>query len=840
MAITTADIKLLASARMTDDADGGGAMTGSPLQDGAENNVFPDLSTLDRAKGAIQFRKVYPAVLNAGTDTLLGAYVALSDAPDDADVSAVLIPSSGGAQQLESLTAGLNSNGQYRGITTLSATLSSGAAVATVGDTFARLVPTAFTLAAVDGVLAAESTSPSAYVTAYVPVGARVAAALNGVSGSSGILSYGGPAGTPVMFVQPGSTSGTFVGSAAYAGTVVSSGVDGTVSFNESAVTTRVSDQTLAGDSTTMFGLVFSAPIDISFQPTLPASLPLQTQTLAITSANRAYVYVVSIPVGTEPGSESVEYYPGVGTPLLFRSRYGKTGLAISDPYTGYFGDGVGGGAAYPGYDSTITVNRAAGTLTLTLTVQPAVGTNLVVRYAAGGATISVPFSALSASGVLSGTGALTITPTAGYRLQSAAFKIGSTYYSIRNSAVLNAAGTLVGGYDHVTGALLIASQPGATISEWYGLGVAISQSATTFNGVIPASLVPSTVIIGGDTAADAPFTATANSGGVFSTATVTGTYDAVTGALSLTFSTPVKLGSLTYDASQATYGTTTADLQGLNAGSFPTSGKVQIIRVGDVVVVQDQQVTTAATAVVAGTVNVGRTSLASVRVLGSDDLPIATGWTANLTTGILTWVDVTGYAQPVRVQHGIEHLAVVNGITGTTSLSLNLAPTRTFPSGSTVSSALVLGDLRGSAGLSFSQQAWTDAWADSRIGTAILAQYQQLSNPIVVSNNGAINERWAIIFTTSSAFRVVGESVGQITTGDINSVLSPINPATGYPYFTLPALGWGGGWSAGNVLRFNTTGANAPVWVARTVQPSAPNSTVDSLTIAIRGDIDA
>jgi len=72
-----------------------------------------------------------------------------------------------------------------------------------------------------------------------------------------------------------------------------------------------------------------------------------------------------------------------------------------------------------------------------------------------------------------------------------------------------------------------------------------------------------------------------------------------------------------------------------------------------------------------------------------------------------------------------------------------------------------------------------------------------------------------------------------------VNSVFAPINPATGVPYFTIAAAGWGV-WSAGNVLRLNTYGANAPVWAARVTLPSAPSSTPDSLTIAVRGDIDA
>ena len=91
MTITPADIKLLASERMTDQEDGGGAMTGTALQDGAENEVFPDISSTDRAFGRLALRKVYGAVLNAGTDTLLGAHAILNAVPTDADVGAWML-----------------------------------------------------------------------------------------------------------------------------------------------------------------------------------------------------------------------------------------------------------------------------------------------------------------------------------------------------------------------------------------------------------------------------------------------------------------------------------------------------------------------------------------------------------------------------------------------------------------------------------------------------------------------------------------------------------------------------------------------------------------------------
>ena len=107
------------------------------------------------------------------------------------------------------------------------------------------------------------------------------------------------------------------------------------------------------------------------------------------------------------------------------------------------------------------------------------------------------------------------------------------------------------------------------------------------------------------------------------------------------------------------------------------------------------------------------------------------------------------------------------------------------------------------------------------------------------MSNAGAITERWAIQFTNTTAFNVIGEHVGVIATGTTSTETAPINPATGKPYFTIAAMGWGSGWAAGNVLRFNTIGALFPVWVVRTIQQGPETVTNDSFTLLIRGDVD-
>jgi len=77
------------------------------------------------------------------------------------------------------------------------------------------------------------------------------------------------------------------------------------------------------------------------------------------------------------------------------------------------------------------------------------------------------------------------------------------------------------------------------------------------------------------------------------------------------------------------------------------------------------------------------------------------------------------------------------------------------------------------------------------------------------------------------------------IATGNTSADCAPNNPATGVPYFRLPALGWGNGWATGNVLRFNTIGSQFPVWVVRTVQQGPESVPDDHFTLLIRGDVD-
>jgi hypothetical protein len=172
-------------------------------------------------------------------------------------------------------------------------------------------------------------------------------------------------------------------------------------------------------------------------------------------------------------------------------------------------------------------------------------------------------------------------------------------------------------------------------------------------------------------------------------------------------------------------------------------------------------------------------------------------------------------------------------------NVSFTRPVTHDYPTGSYLSSALVAGDLVARVSTLFDQATWTSVWSDSLIGSAATGTFNDALYPIAVTNAGSISERWAIRFTNSTAFEVIGEHVGVIATGSTSVDCSPNNPATGYPYFTIPAVGWGSGWATGNVLRFNTVGCQFPVWVVRTIQQGPETVTDDSFTLLIRGDVD-
>ena len=91
MPIETHNLKLLESERIRTDADdGGGKYSGREIVDGQSNNLFNDISEMDRTTGRTSIQKIYAAVDTADTDALMGATVFISQNAQDPSVSAVL------------------------------------------------------------------------------------------------------------------------------------------------------------------------------------------------------------------------------------------------------------------------------------------------------------------------------------------------------------------------------------------------------------------------------------------------------------------------------------------------------------------------------------------------------------------------------------------------------------------------------------------------------------------------------------------------------------------------------------------------------------------------------
>lgn len=295
------------------------------------------------------------------------------------------------------------------------------------------------------------------------------------------------------------------------------------------------------------------------------------------------------------------------------------------------------------------------------------------------------------------------------------------------------------------------------------------------------------------------------------------------------------------YDTVAYSYLPLSSAILGLDPVRLPADGRVPVYAPGDVVVVLHDRTTTG-TYLSGSTTDLGRGRLAKLTVRdAAGQLLDSAKYSANLDTGIIVWGSLVGVSQPLTLVDRIEDEAVVNDVQVTGTLTLSKRLTHNFPlEGTLVSNAVVYGTLYARTSIPFDQQTWTNVWSESLIGSSVVAQYNATQYPIQVDNQSCIQERWAVIFTTASLFNVIGEHVGQIMTGgSISSHTAPVNPNTNLPFFTIPATGWGNGWAAGNVLRFNTVGAHAPTWIIQAIGQGDPTSDDYTFCIEGRGDID-
>ena len=296
---------------------------------------------------------------------------------------------------------------------------------------------------------------------------------------------------------------------------------------------------------------------------------------------------------------------------------------------------------------------------------------------------------------------------------------------------------------------------------------------------------------------------------------------------------------SLRYNATSYTYLPMDADLTGIDGVRLPSDGRVPIYLKGEAVVVWHAKESDEFVAASGMVYDCARTRLSRARVRDADRQVLHSGYEVDLEAGTLVFGDVSSWAQPVTVEDRIEDMRVMRDVQITGELTFTTPLSHAYPLGSYVSSALMLGNLRARVSRKFDQASWNGTtWSDVVEGDEAVGTYDDAASPIVVTNAGAANMRWAIHFQTNTIFRVVGEHVGVIATGSTGEDCAPVNPVTGQPYFILPALGWGGGWAAGNALFIHTVAAQRGVWAVRTTQQGPETYVDDDFELLIRGDV--
>jgi hypothetical protein len=283
-------------------------------------------------------------------------------------------------------------------------------------------------------------------------------------------------------------------------------------------------------------------------------------------------------------------------------------------------------------------------------------------------------------------------------------------------------------------------------------------------------------------------------------------------------------------------------EIIGIDPVRLPSDGRVVAIRPGDVAVVHHTVETSQPSPVGGTVVNLGRERLAWAQVFDADGTPVESVWyTLDLDAGELTWanpLNLSAYTLPITIRHRIEDARLCTDVQISGDITLQAPLTHDFPADAQISAAIAYGDKQARQTNLFDQGTWTSVWSDTQIGAGATGSYNNTVYPIAVTNDGAIDERWALVFVNPNAVNVIGETVGQVlTNAPIDSDIAPINPVSGKPYFTLAAAGFGGGWASQNVIRFNTLSATVPTWLARVIKPGTPSVDSDRTRLQYYGN---
>lgn len=835
MAILASDIKFLKSERMTDLDDAGGYPSGDPVLDNIDNNVFPDVASGDRIGGRTHLRKIHAAVRSGDTDVYMASRVFVASLPTDPFVTVGLLVTGTSSDTKEEALDALYTEAQPDINTNLRLfqDYHEGETMISVYHFTNQVAPfNGFGNMGVGRIILLEDDANNA--SQYVKVTSLSYSVISNNYQTATITfspplraTFAGGFNDDVDYLTPTQIYKTRAVPMAY-------GIYGitplSLPASEGAIDVQVDT------------------LDVPVAPTLyevkdasvkPSSVPVQqSQTVAMVEGRVQSATINPMPALSTISVEFLYYYAG----YLITQSY--NGLNHGEMFTV---SGTSISILLPSHRSISLEKIGAGT------------SHFVDALSTDGFTL-----ASVEDGIVESTVILQM-----YTLISPYQKLSHGNFQDNGAGVfsgtlINYSGiTFTGTINYTTGEIDLTFSASVSLyidvgnyrynSTWqkmvwrYGDPVSL---ATQFSMLLSPDLVPTSLTIIANANDDNElFTVTDNGAGVLA-GDATGTINYQTGLLAMTYAENVKVESV-LAAYQYTSPSTINQVAGgtLDTVRLPASKSFPLVRIGDQVIIHHPMNETLPNPAVAETTyTLDRANVDQIWLESADGTRIpTTKYTVNLVSGSVTMaagLDLSGYQQPLKAWTSIHTEALATNVnTDTRTVRLSRGLRHAYPGQTAyLSSQVPCGDLSASITVPFSQQAWTSVWQETRIGDAITPQFNESVYPIVVSNDGAITERWRMQFTGTTTVNVIGENVGQIATSvSITGVIAPINPYTSQPYFTIPAGGWGAGWVNGNLLRFNTQGADYPLWAVRVVQPSDHAEGVsDRFRLTLLGDVDA
>ncbi len=309
-------------------------------------------------------------------------------------------------------------------------------------------------------------------------------------------------------------------------------------------------------------------------------------------------------------------------------------------------------------------------------------------------------------------------------------------------------------------------------------------------------------------------------------------------------FSESVKL-SVDYDIEENSVESLPFDNTGIEPYLVPVDGQIEVYNPYEYVVIHNTESIDVNTQTNAQVVACGR-SVDFVDVIdaaGSKLWTVAnTHYTVNKTTGDVTlhgdWVGA-GFIAPFRISHVISETALVDTVDyENATVSIDRPLQKAYPQvGTYVSNAMPLGDLQASVKVLYDSISWDGEWSDVNKGTDSLNSFDDSNYPITTTNEGCFDGLYVIQFNSSTSFTVYHESLGAMGTGSTSS--DTVITRSGKVVMTIPALGFGGSWSSGNIIMVKGKSAFQGVWMLRTIDPTQQSTATYDVGLQTRGNFE-